>query len=236
MQQFSYNEFKNLEISPYQIYSLDLDYQQYYSIQNYLKNKTDEIDKDQKLNIMFIDIEVYTANANVNIFKNLDMGIAKFPINAITIYSTFDKTFRAYYLLQHVNLQKFPTKEEYPNLIQSYVKDLADDKYINQDEKLEMYIFSNELDLIKACWSKVRDIDPTILSGWNSDEFDLPYIYFRLGALLNSNEVEIGKILTQFGKIKVEKFNGKNLVKIPEYPVLDLMFLYKPREDNGLVI
>ena len=230
MQSFSFQTFKDMNISPYQVYGLDLDYQQYYSIQNYLKNRTDVIDKDQKLNIMFLDIEVYTSNAGI--FPRPE--IAKFPINAITIYSTFDKTFRSYYLLGHSNIQKFPEKEEIPNLIQAFTKDLADDKYIVNGESLEIYVFNNETDLIKACWNKIKEIDPTVLSGWSTDRFDLPYIYFRLSNIFNKNEVEIGKILSQFGKIKVEKFNNEFLIKIPEYPVLDLLYAYKPRDDGGL--
>jgi len=230
LQSFSFQTFKDMNISPYQVYGLDLDYQQYYSIQNYLKNRTDVIDKDQKLNIMFLDIEVYTSNAGI--FPRPE--IAKFPINAITIYSTFDKTFRSYYLLGHSNIQKFPEKEEIPNLIQAFTKDLADDKYIVDGESLEIYVFNNETDLIKACWNKIKEIDPSVLSGWATDRFDLPYIYFRLSNILNKNEVEIGKILSQFGKIKVEKFNNEFLIKIPEYPVLDLLYAYKPRDDGGL--
>ncbi len=230
MQSFSFQEFKDMNINPYQVYGLDLDYQQYYSIQNYLKNRTDVIDKDQQLNILFLDIEVYTSNAGI--FPKPE--IAKFPINAITIYNTFDKIFRSYYLLGHSNIQKFPEKEEIPNLIQAFTKDLADDKYIVDGESLEIYVFNNETDLIKACWNKIKEIDPSVLSGWATDRFDLPYIYFRLSNILNKNEVEIGKILSQFGKIKVEKFNNEFLIKIPEYPVLDLLYAYKPRDDGGL--
>ena len=42
MQEISFEQFKGMEFSPYQVYGLDLDYQQHYSIQNYLKNKTAE--------------------------------------------------------------------------------------------------------------------------------------------------------------------------------------------------
>lgn len=231
MQNFSFEEFKSMNINPYNVYGLDLDYQQYYSIQNYLKDKTDTIDKDQPLNILFLDIEVFTNNAGV--FPKPEQ--AKFPINAITIYSTFDKTFRSYLLLQHSNINKFPGKDEIPNLIQHFIKDLAEDKYINPDtENLEINIFTNEIDLIKACWGKIRETDPSILSAWNGDRFDIPYIYFRLSELLSKNEVEVGKILSQFGKIKVEKFGNEFMIKIPEYPVLDLLYLYKTRDDGGL--
>lgn len=230
MQSFSFEEFKSMDISPYQVYGLDVDYQQYYAIQNYLEHQNDTIDQDQPLNILFLDIEVFTNNAGV--FPKPEQ--AKFPINAITIYSTFDKTFRSYFLLQHSNISKFPSKEEIPNLVQAFTKDLIDDKYIDLDDKLEIHIFNTEMDLIRACWNKVKEIDPCVLSSWNGDKFDLPYIYFRLSNLLNKNEVEIGKILSQFGKIKVEKFGNEYLVKIPEYPVLDLLYAYKPRADGGL--
>ena len=230
MQNLSLEEFNNSDVSPYQIYGLDLDYQQSFSINSYLENKNDTIDNDQLLNILFADIEVFTNNAGV--FPKPE--IAKFPINAITIYSTFEKIFRSYFLLQHSNINKFPNKNEIPDLINQFTKDLLVDKYINSDEKLEIYMFTSEMDLIRACWGKIREIDPSVLSGYNMDRFDLPYIYFRLSNLLNKNEVEIGKILSLFGKIKVEKFGNEFLIKIPEMPVSDLMYLYKVRDDGGL--
>jgi DNA polymerase elongation subunit (family B) len=230
LQTLNLEEFNNLDISPYQVYGLDLDYQQSFSINSYLENKNDTIDNDQLLNIVFADIEVFTNNAGV--FPKPEQ--AKFPINAITIYSTFEKVFRSYFLLQHSNINKFPSKDEIPDLINQFTKDLLVDKYINSDEKLEIYMFTSEMDLIRACWGKIREIDPSVLSGYNMDRFDLPYIYFRLSNLLNKNEVEIGKILSLFGKIKVEKFGNEFLIKIPEMPVSDLMYLYKVRDDGGL--
>ncbi len=230
MQSLSYEEFNNLDISPYQIYGLDLDYQQIFSINSYLENQQDTIDINQPLNILFMDIEVFTSNAGI--FPKTE--VAKFPINAITIYSTFDKTFRSYFLLQHSNINKFPDKSQIPELAETFLKDLLIDKYITSDEKLEIHIFTTEMDLIKSCWSKIREIDPTVLSGWNVDQFDLPYIYFRLSNLLNKNEIEIGKILSMFGKIKIEKYSNEYLIRIPELPVLDLLYAYKVRDDGGL--
>jgi len=231
MQRLSLEEFNTLDISPYQIYSLDLDYQQSFAINSYLENSNDTIDKNQLLNILFMDIEVFTNNAGV--FPKPEL--AKFPINAITIYSTFEKTFRSYFLLQRSNINKFPNKNEIQELVNQFTKDLLEDKYIESDEKLEIYIFTNETDLIKACWNKIKEIDPSILSGYNMDRFDLPYIYFRLSNLLDKNETEIGKILSLFGKIKVEKFGNEYLIRIPEMPIADLMYLYKVRDDGGLV-
>lgn len=230
MQSLTYEEFNTLDISPYQVYGLDLDYQQSFSIQNYLANKHDTIDSDQLLNILFMDIEVYSANAGI--FPKPE--IAKFPISAVTIYSTFEKIFRSYILLQHVNINRFPDKTQIPELVNQFTNDLLQDKYITSDEKLEIHIFTNEMDLIRACWGKAKELDCAVLSGWSSDRFDLPYTYFRLSNLLNKNEIEICKILSLFGKIKVEKFGNDYLIKIPELPVLDLMYLYKTRDDGGL--
>lgn len=231
MQAFNFEEFKNLDINPYQVYGLDIDYQQYYAIQNYLRDETDTIDKDQPLNILFFDIEVYTHNAGE--FPKPEQ--AKFPINAITIYSTFEKVYRSYFLLQHLNIHKFPSKEEIPSLIKQFKEELVSGNYIKEGvEDIDINVFTNEIDLIKSCWNQIKLIDPAILSSWNGDRFDLPYIYFRLSELLNKNETEVCKILSQFGRVKIEKMGNELMVKIPEYPVLDLLYLYKPRDDGGL--
>jgi DNA polymerase elongation subunit (family B) len=231
LQSFSFDEFKAMNIDPHQVYGLDIDYQQYYAIQNYLKNDQDNINTDQKLHILFTDIELFTNHATA--FPKIEQ--AKFSINAQTIYSTRDKTYKSYFLLQHANINLFPQKDKIPELINKFNEILLQRGYIKSDEKLiEINVFTSEIDLIRKVWEEIKRLDPCTISGWNSDAFDIPYTYFRLGNLLNNNEVEIGKILSQFGRVKVEKFGGKQIVKIPEYPVLDLLYAYKPRDDGGL--
>ncbi|MDD4081751.1 MAG: 3'-5' exonuclease [Sphaerochaetaceae bacterium] len=229
IKEFTLDEINHMGLSPYQMYGLDITYQQYYSIQHYLQNSHDTIDIDQLLNINFIDIEVFTNNSKT--FPKPEL--AAHPINAITTYNTFNKTFYSYLLLQHSNIQKFPNRDQIPELINSFKKELITENYISTDDSLQIEIFSNEIDLIKSCWKQIKNLDPAIISGWNCDMFDIPYIYFRLGNLLNSNEIEIGKILSNFGKIKVEK-NYENFIKIPEFPIVDLLYAYKPRDDGGL--
>jgi len=233
MQQLNLNleEFNKLDVSPYQIYGLDLDYQQSFSINNYIENKHDTFDNiNQLLNILFLDIEVYTSNSGV--FPKIET--ANHPINAITIYSTFEKIYHSYLLLQHSNINKFPNKNEIQNLIDQFTDILIKDNYITNNEKIKINIFTSEIDLIKACWNQIRKIDPSVLSGWNSQFFDIQYIYFRLSNLLNKNETEIGKILSSFGKVKIQKVGNDYSIKIPEMPILDLMYAYKSRSDGGL--
>jgi len=234
MQTFSLDEFTQLmnskNITSYNVYNLDQDYQQFYSIDHYLKNPDDNFDKDQKLNILFQDIEVYSAN--VGEFPK--PHLAKHPISAITIYSTFEKVYRSHILLQHSNANKFPDKDKISELEKSFKEDLLKDGYLDEDENIKILVFMSELDLIKTCWNKIKEIDPAVLSGWSSERFDLPYTYFRLSNLLNKNENEIGKILSQFGTVKIQKMGEDYLIQIPEYPVADLLYLYKPRSDSGL--
>ncbi len=220
----------NNQISPFNIYNLDQDYQQYYSIKHYLNYPHDNFDLDQKLQILFLDIEVYTGNAN----EFPQPQHAKYPISAITIYSTFEKIYRSYIFLQHLNVNKFPDKNNLADLEEYYKNELINDGYIDRTEQVKVTIVANELDLIKQVWSTIREIDPVILSGWSVENFDLPYIYFRLTNLLNKNEKEVKKIFSQFETVKVQKTGESYLIQIPEYPVLDLLYLYKPRDEKGL--
>jgi DNA polymerase elongation subunit (family B) len=236
MNELSLQQFNDLlsseQISPYSIYGLDIDYQQYFSINHYINNQDDTLEKDQKLNILFLDLEVYTGNAGEFPKPNQ----SKYPISAITIYDTQTKIFRSYFLLQRINIDKFPNKDQFDKLIEYYKNELINNEYIGKNEEfdLDIQIFTYELDLVKTCWNQVKKIDPTILSGWNSDRFDFPYIYFRLSNLLNKNEKEVQEILSRFGVVKIHKLGEEIFVQIPEAPICDLLQLYKPRDEGGL--
>jgi DNA polymerase elongation subunit (family B) len=236
MNQYTSSQFLELlndnKITPYNCYGLDLDYTQYFSIDHYLKNPNDNFEVNQKLNTILIDIEVYSNNNG----KFPIPSVAKCPISAITIYSTEEQIYKSYILLMHSNINKFPSKDQLPQLINEFKKILIEEEYFKEsdNEQIEIFVYTNELEMIKACWSEVRRIDPATLSGWNFSLFDLPYIYFRLGNLLNKNESEVGKILSIFGLVKINKMGEDYIVSIPEMPVADLLYLYKPREDQGL--
>ena len=46
---------------------------------------------------------------------------------------------------------------------------------------------------------------------------------------------EAAKIMSKFGVIKKTKMRNKLLIKIADYVDMDLLYLYKPRDDGGLV-
>ena len=42
-------------------------------------------------------------------------------------------------------------------------------------------------------------LDPTIISGWNSEFFDIPYLYYRISKVLNE---DIAQFLSPIKKVK----------------------------------
>ncbi len=217
---------KNNQINPYQVYNFDIDYQTYFSIDHYLKNPNDNIENfDQPLNILFFDIEIYTKNAKV--FP--DPINAAFPIISNTIYSTFEKTFHSYYML-YENISLFRVND-ISTIEKEFKKYLLDNKYIKKDDNIKIHIVQSEFELLKQCWNKIHEIDPTVLSGFNADYFDLPYIYNRLEKLTNDTH----KILSKFNSVKKRKYAGnRELISIADYPLLDIQSLYKPRSEGGM--
>ena len=57
---------------------------------------------------------------------------------------------------------------------------------IQKDNK-DIKFFKTEYDLLIAFLKNWRQIDPTIVSGWNIDTYDIPYIYNRLSKVFNEN-------------------------------------------------
>jgi DNA polymerase elongation subunit (family B) len=104
------------------------------------------------INICYLDIEVATKGK----FPSADKAL--YPINCITIYfSKYDKYY-TYGLNQ-------PLKEE-------TVRELAEYncEYIN---------CPTERDLLHDLFVKISENEADILTGWNSDFFDIPYIVKR---------------------------------------------------------
>jgi DNA polymerase elongation subunit (family B) len=71
--------------------------------------------------------------------------------------------------------------------------------------------------MMTAFIKKLHSLEPTFISGWNSDDFDIPYIYNRLKKIgLNPND------LSPFGFVNMQY--GKDILG---YVCIDLMWLYK---------
>lgn len=222
-----FSKIENGEISPYNIYNLDIDYPQYYAVKHYLNNDFDTIDNNQKLHKVYVDIEVYSEN-KMDI-KNIESG--QYPVSAITLYSNFENKLYSFFLLDKRNIEKWKSID---NHVEYFKKSLIKNNYIKKDVDIELKTYNSDMSLIKDTWNQIHELDPVILSGFNSDLFDYPYIYFRLKNLYNGDEKSISKILSKFGDVRLSKFGGKNIIKFNEYILADILYIFKPRDDGGL--
>jgi DNA polymerase elongation subunit (family B) len=84
--------------------------------------------------------------------------------------------------------------------------------------------YKSEFDLLKAFLSQWNTIKPTIVSSWNGDYFDVPYLYNRLVNVLGN---QFAKQLSPIGIVTVDE-RGKDVkVKIAGIAQMDYLVLYK---------
>jgi len=107
--------------------------------------------------ILFFDIEVSTEGG----FPNIEEGDKE--ITAIALYDNISKKYLAYILDKEGKLQDSETEE---TVILSF-----------QDEET----------LIGHFMTKWEEIQPTIITGWNVDGFDIPYLYNRIKRVMGSS-------------------------------------------------
>ena len=92
---------------------------------------------------------------------------------------------------------------------------------INGDEIIKS--FSDEYDLLNAFFKKYIQIKPTILTGWNVEFFDVPYLYNRARIIVGEN---VANLISPIQSVQWSDFgNGK--YKIAGVSILDYLQLYK---------
>jgi DNA polymerase elongation subunit (family B) len=94
---------------------------------------------------------------------------------------------------------------------------------INQDGK-HIIPCKNERELIGKFLSKFEELDPTILIGYNSDYFDMPYLYHRLMNVVGEEQTSR---LSPIRKVSQREFNGESQITIGGVNCLDYMLLHK---------
>lgn len=105
---------------------------------------------------------------------------------------------------------------------------LDEDKEIEdvQEGNIKITPVENEPKLLALFLEKFRDIDPDILIGWNSDYFDIPYIYWRICNVLGE---DFAKYLSPIGVVnETPWFNAQGqYLDIAGVESLDYMRLHK---------
>jgi len=82
----------------------------------------------------------------------------------------------------------------------------------------------NEGELLAKFLEKFRDIDPDILVGWNSDYFDVPYLYYRMCNVLGE---DFAKHLSPIGYVRETPWFKDQYIQIAGVESLDYMRLHK---------
>ena len=142
--------------------------------------------------IMFFDIEVEVTEGFPDVQK------AQNPITSIALYdSTTEKYFT--YVFD-------PNKR-----LESYTKD---------EQVVEIY--ETEYEMLNKFFQKYLEIRPTIISGWNSEFFDIPYLYNRAVRVLGP---EVANLLSPISQVIYSEYKKKHT--IAGVSSLDYLQLYR---------
>jgi len=99
---------------------------------------------------------------------------------------------------------------------------------INNDSNSHgIFSFCTERDLLISFLQRWSDINPTIVSGWNSDNFDIPYLIKRISVVLGKSAANK---LSPIGVIKRNNKSGR--YTIAGISCLDYMILYRKFTQN----
>ena len=83
---------------------------------------------------------------------------------------------------------------------------------------------ATEEELLLKFLERFREIDPDIVVGWNSDYFDIPYLYYRMCNVLGD---DVARYLSPIGYVRETPWFKDQYVQIAGVESLDYMRLHK---------
>jgi len=83
---------------------------------------------------------------------------------------------------------------------------------------------ATENELLLKFLEKFREIDPDIIVGWNSDYFDVPYLYYRMCNVLGE---DVARYLSPIGYVRETPWYKDQYIQIAGVESLDYMRLHK---------
>lgn len=215
-------------------------------LNQYIRDKGLGLDQDfTNLNCYFIDIETLAPDS----YKGAPCPVeVKFPITAITMINLRDgsatlwalrlpsldknqKIFSKFKMLT----QRFPEMKKYKTFknarlaIKNDKIDKEVQNYIKFIKGIDVRKFTDEDDLLNDFVGFFSEVNIDVISGWNSDLYDMPYIYNRLVKRLSK---KVLKKLSPFGVCKQIKLKDLRDKEIPSYEIagistIDMMKVYK---------
>jgi DNA polymerase elongation subunit (family B) len=88
----------------------------------------------------------------------------------------------------------------------------------------EIIPFKTEKEMLSAFLDLWEEMDPTIISGWNSGYFDIPYMYHRMCKVLSTEDAAR---LSPIGKINFSEYDTEQPIELGGVNHLDYMLLFK---------
>ena len=152
----------------------------------------DSDDVSEGHRVLYLDIEVSTEGG----FPNVDE--ADKEITAIAIYDSLTSKYTAFILDRN---------------------GLMED---TDSDNREIRCFTDEDSLLTHFITKWEEIQPTIVTGWNSEQFDMPYLYRRMKNVIGSSQA---KRMSPIGTVYINDWSKKLVVAGVTH--LDYMKLYE---------
>jgi DNA polymerase elongation subunit (family B) len=156
----------------------------------------DSDDTAEWQNIVYFDIECEIAGA-------LTPELIKNAPTKITSIAVYDNTTQKYYCLILDEKQQLQT--------------------INEENRA-IIPFPHEHDLLHSFLNLWEQLDPTIITGWNTEYFDVPFLYYRIENQLGASEASR---LSPLRKVKFGTYVNDSPVSLAGVNHLDYMLLFK---------
>lgn len=205
----------------YQFYNLELEPGEFGFIDYMLKYNDSKTSK--MLNKTYYDIETYVPETG----EFTDPLDAIHPINSIAFYNNIKNIAYVVAYVTDCDLKD-------PDIIRSQVIDLYNEKceeneiYKVDGLQIQVIICENEEHMMKQFFSLLRELNTLFLIGYNSRNFDDPYIFNRTSNLLGEEEMK--SLVSDFSK--VDRY-GDYSFELPDYKLADLLLMYKPVGEGG---
>jgi DNA polymerase elongation subunit (family B) len=147
-------------------------------------------------NIVYLDIECEIAGA-------LTQDSVRSPQGKLTAIALYDNTTKTYYC---------------------YILDESKTMTLSESEGKHVVPCFTEKELMYKFLDKWEELDPTIITGWNSEFFDIPYLYNRIAIVLGQSEAVR---LSPLKQVDEGEFAGAKYTTIAGINHLDYMLLFK---------
>lgn len=183
-----------------------------------------------EVNPVFQFISKYWKNFQFNskLFKLFK--IFCIDIEILSFDSSIPDVNKAEYEISAISIKDFKKDMNY---VLSFLEYNENNSILNMDKKKIVYKkCENEQDLLKTLIFIFNKMKPDIITGWNVEFFDLPYLYNRILNILGENYLKKCSPYKITKRIIKKNYNEVIVYKDPLIPFLDYLSLYRSYTEN----